>query len=65
MTFGDLTSGDRFTAYGALWTKLSPSTARKHSTDSLALGAKGYGYVGDSLCTFEQTDLVEFVPVTP
>lgn len=63
MTFEDLTSGDRFTAYGALWTKLSTSTARKHSADGQALGANGYGYVGDSLCTFEPTDRVEFVPV--
>lgn len=63
MTFSDLTGGDRFMAYGSLWTKLGHDTARKHSKESRMLGERGYGYIGDSLCSFERTDEVEFVPV--
>ncbi len=64
LTFGALTSGDRFIALGALWTKIGYDTARKHSKESRALGKKGFGYHGDALCSFEQTDAVEFVPVS-
>ena len=62
MTFGDLIAGDRFTACGSLWTKLEPETARKHSAESIRLGQRGNAYYGDSICSFEATDEVLFVP---
>ena len=61
--FCDLTEGDRFTAHGALWTKTGPETARKHDKEGINLGRRGYGYVGDSICSFGNDDPVVFVPV--
>lgn len=61
MTFDDLTSGDRFTSGTTLWTKLDPSTARRHSPEGLGLRASGHGYHGDAICSFERTDEVVFV----
>jgi hypothetical protein len=61
--FRDLMEGDRFTAHGTLWTKLGPVTARKHGQAGIELGLKGYGYVGDSICSFGKEDSVVFVPV--
>lgn len=63
LTFDDLEPGDRFSAFGALWTKLSATTARKHSPDSRALGDRGYGYIGDSHCSFMRDGAVVFEPV--
>lgn len=45
-----------------LWTKLSAETARAHSSEALALGIRGYGHVGDPVCSFEPADSVVFVP---
>lgn len=61
VTFGELWVGDRFAVHGSLWTRLSPSTARKHGNESVALGQRGYGYIGDTICSFEADDVVEFV----
>jgi len=62
----ELTWGDRFRAYGSLWTvtDLSPEwiVARKHGKESTALGPKGYGYYGDAMCSFKPTEKVVFVP---
>lgn len=60
--FDDLALGDRFRAVGALWTKLGADTARRHSSASRKLGAQGYGYEGDALCSFEPDTQVVFVP---
>lgn len=60
--FDALTAGDRFTAVGALWTKLHGQAARKHSAASRGLQERGYGHLGDPVCSFEPEDLVEFVP---
>jgi hypothetical protein len=59
--FDQLTAGDRFEALGRLWTKIDCDVARKHSEASLMRGAKGYGYIGDSLCSFDPQDVVSFV----
>jgi len=59
--FGELCRGDRFRYAGSLWTKVDYNSARKHSGESIALRAIGYGYIGDSICSFEPTDRVEFV----
>lgn len=62
LRFRDLTGGDRFIAAGRLWTKLGPGTARRHSETSLAHSERGFGYLGDPVCGFEEDDAVEFVP---
>jgi hypothetical protein len=62
--FGELAPGDRFLTLDALWTKLSADTARRHSSASRALGAKGWGYHGDAVCSFERDGFVAFVPPT-
>ncbi len=59
-TFNDLWVGDRFTAANGLWTKLDHRTARRHSPESIALGERGLGYVGDTICSFDKTDEVIF-----
>lgn len=61
-----LWAGDRFRAYGSLWTYLgaesdADGTARKHSEHSIEMGDRGYGYMADSICTFERDVSVEFV----
>lgn len=67
LTFAELTAGDRFKAHGAVWTKLSggrsEGIARKHGEASCQLGLQGFGYIGDSVCSFDSTDPVEFLPV--
>ncbi len=63
MIFSDLVPGDRFIAFGKLWTKIDVDTARGHSTASIDLEAKGYGYIGDVICSFDKRDKVEFKPV--
>lgn len=60
--FGTLWVGDRFTADGNLWTKLGHDTARQHSESGINLGDKGFGYIGDSVCSFDKEDAVTFVP---
>ncbi len=60
--FGDLWVGDRFVAYGSLWTCIDRETARKHGSESINLLERGYGYVGDTLCSFEPNSMVNFVP---
>jgi len=68
LTFNDLWTGDRFSRVGVkqkdLWTKIGPDLARQHSPESQKLGARGHGYIGDAICSFEKTDIVEFVPVS-
>jgi hypothetical protein len=59
--FSELTHGDRVLCHGALWTKIDQSYARKHGDESIALGKRGYGYIGDSFCSFEQNISVVFV----
>ena len=63
----DLAWGDRFLAHGSLWTvtDISPEwiVARKHGPESTALGSKGYGYIGDQICSFKPGEKVVFVPV--
>jgi Lar family restriction alleviation protein len=59
--YGSLWVGDRFTAFGNLWTKLGHNTARQHSKASITLGAQGHGYIGDTICSFVQTEEVEFI----
>jgi hypothetical protein len=66
VSLGDLRVGDRFLAYGSLWTYLGNDgrdnlTARKHSPESINLAARGYGYIGDTICSFERSERVEFV----
>jgi hypothetical protein len=61
MKFSELCSGDRFSSFGSVWTKLDQDTARKHSSESIALGDRGYGYVGDAFCSFEHDREVIFV----
>ncbi len=61
VTFGDLIEGDRFqNEFGVLWTKISATTARKHSNESRNLGCHGYGY-RDSICTFGHWEWVKFI----
>ena len=62
MRFADLWSGDRFVAFGTLWTKIDPDYARKHSKESIALAEQGHGYMGDTVCSFDRDDEVGFVP---
>lgn len=57
--------GDRFRSGGTLWTLLEPGIARRHSAGSVALGSRGWGYLGDSVCSFELGTRVEFVPPSP
>lgn len=61
-TFGKLWVGDRFTAYGSLWTRLDHRTARQHSERSIQLGPDGGGYMADTICTFTTEEAVVFVP---
>ena len=61
-TFTDLWVGDRFTAFGELWTKLDHQTARQHRKESIALGERGCGYLLDTICSFRRDDAVQFVP---
>lgn len=68
MKISELWVGDRFRAHGSLWTSLGRDgtgtiTARKHSPESQALGARGYGYIGDTICSFEDGEEVEFLAV--
>jgi hypothetical protein len=60
--FDKLWCGDRFVAFGALWTKLDADTARKHSAASRGLQMRGVGYIGDAVCSFNPSDIVVFVP---
>lgn len=64
----ELMVGDRFRAYGALWTYLGrnargEATARKHSQESIRGREAGYGYKMDTICCFSPREKVEFVPV--
>jgi hypothetical protein len=61
LTFFDLWVGDRFLAFDAIWTKLDIEYARHHTDVSLRLEARGYGYIGDSVCTFENNVPVQFL----
>jgi hypothetical protein len=62
--FSALWLGDRFTSGDKLWTKLSHSTARNHSSEELALEENGFGYIGSAVCSFEPDDMVVFAAVT-
>lgn len=69
--FDELYVGDRFQridsldelVLGEVWTKLDSQIARRHSPESIKLGAQGNGYVGDAICGFDEDDAVSFVPV--
>lgn len=58
--------GDRFRAYDQLWTVIQPEgqnrIARQHPEAEQKLGAKGFGYIGSVICTFEAWVKVEYVP---
>jgi len=58
VTIGQLWVGDRFVWNGDLWTYLGEGTARKHSKESIALGKNGHGYIGDSICIFENERVI-------
>ena len=58
--FEELHLGDRFTAHNALWTKIDCGIARKHSKESRALGNHGFGYLGDTILSFERAEKVVF-----
>jgi hypothetical protein len=63
--FSDLWVGDRFFLEGSPlvpWTKLGPDTAREHSLPSIALAERGFGYLGDTICSFDRDDPVKFQP---
>jgi len=61
--FSDLWVGDRFYVGKRLWTKLDHRTARQHSEQSISLNESGYGYIGDTICSFELEDKVNYDPV--
>lgn len=63
--FGALWVGDRFNAYGNLWTRLDHRTARQHSRESIKLDERGGGYIIDTICSFARDEEVEFVPPAP
>lgn len=63
LKFKDLWVGDRFRCGESLWTCLDHRTARRHCDEGTALAERGYGYIGDAICSFEPDDAVEFVPV--
>jgi hypothetical protein len=58
--FEELYLGDRFTAHDALWTKIDWHIARKHSKESRALRNDGFGYLGDTIVTFDRAEEVVF-----
>ncbi len=62
MRFDELYVGDRFTAFGNLWTKTECDQARQHRAEGIALGDSGYGYRADTICSFGRDDEVKFVP---
>ena len=62
LRFDQLCTGDRFMLGAHLWTKIGPEVARQHGQEGLALGERGYGYIGDHICTFLKSDAVQFVP---
>ena len=62
-----LIPGDRFFCESCLWTvvntfKGGDRLSRKHTPESIALADKGYGYTGDTLCSFSGETMVLFVP---
>lgn len=69
--FDELYAGDRFQrinsldelVLGEVWTKLDSQTARRHSPESIKLGSQSNGYIGDTICAFDEDDAVSFVPV--
>ena len=64
INFEELWIGDRFKLSDeSIWTKIGVDTARGHSKESIKLKDRGYGYIGDSICSFELTDKIEFIPV--
>lgn len=62
--FSDLWVGDRFLEGERLWTKISAGVARCHGPESLLLGDRGYGYIGDNANSFDGHDVVQFIPPT-
>ncbi|TWI54924.1 hypothetical protein IQ22_01829 [Pseudomonas duriflava] len=65
ITFAQLCPGDRFTLQDddRLFTKLSDTTAREHSTHSINLKEEGFGYQEDSVQTITAETNVNYVPV--
>lgn len=63
MKFKDLFPGDRFTAFGSLWTKLGRDTARIHKPEVSALGERAAGH-REGLCDFGPDDEVKFLPIS-
>lgn len=64
LKFKQLWVGDRFLCHGSLWTKISLDTARLHSSEGIALKELSYNYIGDTVCSFELEDEIEFVFVS-
>lgn len=62
MKFKDLFTGDRFVAYGSIWTKVGADVARVHEPEVIALGAAGAGH-REALCDFGPDDTVSFLPL--
>ncbi len=66
--FKKLHVGDRFVfelqdGSLTLWTKINNNEARHHSNNSIDLKQNSYGYIGDVIASFEDDDLVNFLPV--
>lgn len=63
LTFEQLHLGDRFTDQIAVYTKISPNTARAHTHESTSLCEKGYGFKADPILGFEPDAPVTFIPL--
>ncbi|MFK4133129.1 hypothetical protein ACI2KR_12730 [Pseudomonas luteola] len=65
ITFAQLCPGDRFTLQDddRLFTKLSDTSAREHSTHSINLKEEGFGYQDDPVQDLPSETPVEYVPV--
>lgn len=59
--FSQLVSGDRFIypMNEEIYTKIDNETARHHRVENFDI----FGCIGDTHCSFEPDDLVEFKPV--
>ena len=65
INFEELWIRDRFKLSNeSIWTKIGVDTARGHSKDSIKLKKMICGYIGDTICSFELTDKIEFIPVS-
>lgn len=62
--FEELWAGDRFLFLNSIWTKIGPTTARKHSNEEFLLKDKSYGYVASPIYSLDVKDPVEFIPAS-